>query len=78
MSDEPRDEATEARVEVLQAVVDRVISWQEAADAETVRKELDDALADSDVDVDTSVRDRIVAHIASEDAPHVDVRQFLS
>ena len=72
------DEALEAKVQVLQAVVDRVISWQEAADEQTVRKELDDALAESDVEVDTSVRDRIVAHIASRDAPHVDVRQFLS
>ena len=71
------DEALEAKVEVRQAVVDRVISWQEAADEETVRKELDDALAESDVEVDTTVRDRIVAHIASQDAPHVDVRQFL-
>ncbi len=71
------DEALEAKVEVLQAVVDRVISWQEAADEATVRKELDDALAESDVEVDAAVRDRIVAHIASQDAPHVDVRQFL-
>lgn len=70
-------DADDARVQVLQAVVDRVTSWQEGSDEATVRKELDDAIAASDVDVAEDVRQRIVTHITAEGA-HVDVREFLA
>lgn len=66
----------DARVEVLQAVVDRIVSWQEGADEATVRTELDDALAQAGVDVDDATRQRIVARVSGE-SPHFDVREVL-
>lgn len=74
MTDETTTE--DARTEILQAVVDRVTSWQDGATEETVRKELDDALADSEVDVDQDTRDRIVSRIV-EDGAHFDVAEVL-
>jgi hypothetical protein len=64
------------RIAALQAVFDRVDSWQESADAETVRTELDAALAKSDLELDESVKARIVEHIVS-DASHGDIRELL-
>ena len=80
MSDDSRAQGTNAddpRVAVLQAVVDRVASWQDGADEPTVRKELDDALGGSDVDVDEVTRDRIVRRIV-DDGSHFDVSGVLS
>ena len=65
------------RLEVLQAVVDRVTSWQDGADEQTVRAELEEALAKSDADVDAETRERIVARIL-EDGRHFDVGEVLS
>lgn len=65
------------KLAVLQAVVDRVTSWQDGADEATVRTELDDAVRTSDVDVDDSTKQRIIDHIVT-DGSHVDVRQLLS
>jgi len=79
MTDEMTTDQTtteDARVEVLQAVVDRVTSWQDGATEETVRTELDDALGESDADVDQDTRDRIVHRIV-EDGAHFDVREVL-
>jgi hypothetical protein len=73
MTDQPLDDT---RVTVLQAVVDRVTSWQDGADQETVRKELDSAIAASDVEVDDVLRERITNHIVN-DGSHVDVHEFL-
>ncbi len=67
----------EARVEALQAVVDRVLSWQESAPEGTVRDELDAALAEVGLELDDATRERIVEHI-HEGAEHTDVRRFLS
>ncbi len=64
------------RLVVLQAVVDRITSWQEGSDQATVRKELDSALDGSDVDVDEATRQRIVERVTSE-SPHFDVREVL-
>jgi hypothetical protein len=64
------------RLAVLQAVVDRVTSWQDGADEATVRKELDDAVAEADVEVDDETRQRIVTHIL-DDTSHVDVKELL-
>ena len=41
-----------AQAEAQQAVVDRVLSWQEGAPVETVREELRKAAAEVGVDVD--------------------------
>jgi hypothetical protein len=70
--DDPRD----ARVEMLQAVVDRIVSWQEGADGATVRTELDRALLEAGVDVDEAARRRIVDRVSGE-TPHFDVREVL-
>jgi uncharacterized protein YpuA (DUF1002 family) len=70
--DDPRD----PRVEVLQAVVDRIVSWQEGADEATVRRELDDALAQAGVDLDEAAKQRVVERVGSE-SPHFDVREVL-
>jgi hypothetical protein len=56
--------------------VDRVTSWQEGSDEQTVRTELDSALANSDVDVDEDTRQKIVSRVTSE-SPHFDVRELL-
>jgi hypothetical protein len=71
--DDPRD----PRVEVLQAVLDRLVSWQEGADAGTVRTELDRALAEAGVEVDAAVRQRIVDRVSGGETPHFDVREVL-
>ena len=84
MTDETVDQSTvqnagddDPRIAVLQAIFDRVDSWQEGADAETVRKELDAAVAKSDIDIDEATRERIVAHVVKE-GPHGDVRSLLA
>ena len=71
--DEQQDDP---KVAVLQAVVDRVTSWQEGADEETVAAELESALAEADVQVDEGVRRQIVERVTSE-SPHFDVREVL-
>ncbi|GAB3653350.1 hypothetical protein GCM10027596_03620 [Nocardioides korecus] len=51
------------RVEVLQAVYDRVSSYEESSTPETIRAELDKALAEADIDVDEETRETLVRHI---------------
>jgi hypothetical protein len=70
------DQQDDPRVAVLQAVVDRVTSWQEGSDADTVRTELDSALTEAGVDVDDATREQIVERVTSE-TPHFDVREVL-
>lgn len=70
------DQQDDPRVAVLQAVVDRVTSWQEGSDESTVRSELDAALAEADVEVDDDTRQKIVARVTSQ-SPHFDVREVL-
>jgi hypothetical protein len=74
--DDPQDTGENARVQVLQAVVDRIVSWQEGADDATVRTELDDALSQAGVDLDEDTRQRIVERVSGE-TPHFDVRALL-
>jgi hypothetical protein len=79
MTDQTVDQQTDGddpKIAVLQAVVDRVTSWQDGADESTVRQELDQAVADSDVEVDESTKERVVSHIV-EKGSHVDVRTLL-
>jgi hypothetical protein len=83
MTDETVDQAgsdsatAEAKVAALQAVVDRLASWQDGAEEKTLRQELDEALAESGIDIEDDVRERIVEHIR-ENPTHVDARTFLS
>lgn len=51
------------RVEVLQAVYDRVSSYEESSTPETIRAELDKALAEADIDLDEETRETLVRHI---------------
>jgi hypothetical protein len=82
MTDQPLDDLTqddpdeEPRLVVLQAVVDRIVSWQEGADDATVRTELDHALAQAGVDLDEAAKRRIVDRVSGE-SPHFDVREVL-
>jgi len=78
MTDQPLDDLTgdDPRVEVLQAVLDRIVSWQEGADGGTVRTELDDALAQAGVELDDATKQRIVDRVSNE-TPHFDVREVL-
>jgi hypothetical protein len=83
MTDETVDQSTvrnagedDPRVAVLQAVFDRVDSWEDGADAATVREELDKAVEKSDIEIDDDLRERIVRHIV-EDTSHGDVRRLL-
>lgn len=73
-ADAPGDDP---RIEVLQAVVDRVTSWQERSSEDIIRTELDDALAESEVDVDEAIRERIVQRVHT-DGSHFDVREVLA
>lgn len=70
------DEVLEARIEALQAVVDRVTSWQESAPEGTVRDELDKGLAEVGLDLDGQIRERIVDQIHEDE--RVDVRSLLT
>ncbi len=58
-------EGTEA--EAQQAVVDRVLSWQEGAPVETVREELRKAATEVGVDVDDAWLDEKARRISEAD-----------
>ena len=79
MTEETADQPAvdEAKVEALQAVVDRLASWQDGAEEKTLREELDEGLDEAGIDIADDVRERIVEHLR-EDASHVDARTFLS
>jgi hypothetical protein len=51
------------RIEALQAAYDRVNSWEETADPEKIRAELDEAIEKAGVDVSEETRQRLVDHI---------------
>ena len=51
------------RVEVLQAVYDRVSSYEESSTPETIRAELDKAVDEAGIDVDEETRETLVRHI---------------
>lgn len=60
---EQHDSTHEATVEVVQAVYDRVSSYEESATTETIRRQLDEALAEAGVDLDEGTRETLVRHI---------------
>ncbi len=76
LDDMTGDDPQDPRVAVLQAVVDRIVSWQEGADDATVRTELEDALSQAGVEVDEATKQRIVERVSGE-TPHFDVREVL-
>lgn len=51
------------KVEVVQAVYDRVNSYEESATPEMIGKQLDEALAEAGVELDPESRNRLVRHI---------------
>jgi len=64
------------RVEALQAAYDRVNSWEETANPEKIRAELDDAIDKAGVDVSAETRQQLVAHI-SDGGGREDVADIL-
>ena len=64
------------RVEALQAAYDRVNSWEETANPEKIRAELDDAIEKAGVDVSDETRQQLVAHI-SDGGGREDVADIL-
>jgi hypothetical protein len=60
---DPKDHQ-DPRVEALQAAYDRVNSWEETANPEKIRAELDDAIDKAGVDVTDETRQQLVAHIS--------------
>ena len=61
----------DARVAALQAVVDRVSSWQETAPESTIHDELDRGLREAGVTLTDEQRDQVVQRIS--DGQEVDV-----
>jgi hypothetical protein len=66
-NDASEQDATGAEAEAQQAVVDRVLSWQEGAPIETVREELRKAAAEAGVSVDDAWVDARAAEISEAD-----------
>jgi uncharacterized protein YpuA (DUF1002 family) len=64
------------RTEAVQAVVDRLTSYQESATEDTVEKELRDALTETDVDLTDDEITRLVDAIEKTDGP-VDAAEVL-
>ncbi len=56
----------QATVEALQAVVDRVVSWQDGATLETVREELAKGAREADVAASGSLLDELARRIHDE------------
>lgn len=66
MSDQPQHDSTEvqdAKQEAAENVVERVESWQEGAQPETVKEELAEGMSEAGVEVDDSDLDRAAQQI---------------
>jgi hypothetical protein len=66
MSDQqssPGSEESDARQEAAEHVVDRVESWDEGARPETVREDLEEGMAEAQVDVPEGDLDRMAQEI---------------
>ena len=71
MSDDTRSGSIPAsdsdpRVEVLQAVYDRVNSYEESASPQTIRRDLDAAIDEAGINVSDNTRERLVDHIRDQ------------
>ena len=62
MTENP-NEHDDPRVEVLQAVYDRVNSYEESATPEAIRQELDEAIDKAGIEVSDDARTRLAQHI---------------
>jgi len=62
---ETLDDGTDPRVEVVQAVYDRVNSYEESATPEKISEQLDEALAKAGVELDADAHERVVRHLDS-------------
>lgn len=63
MTDTAPPSSDDPRVEALQAVYDRVNSWQESSTPEKIREELDRAIEEAGIDVSEETRQTLVQHI---------------
>ena len=64
------------KAEAVQAVVDRITSWQDGATEETVRDELQRGLAQADLEVPADFVDEVVRRVR-EGSEHFDVQPLL-
>jgi hypothetical protein len=64
------------KVEAVQAVVDRITSWQDGATEETVRDELLRGLAEAHVDVPANFVEEVVRRVRGG-SEHFDVEPLL-
>lgn len=77
MTDATTNDEKAARIEAVQAVVDRVSSWQHSATESTVADELRQGLSEAEVSLEDSEVESLVAAIESDDGS-VDVSQVLA
>lgn len=76
MTEQTGSDARAPKVEAVQAVVDRITSWQDGATEETVRSELRQALAEADLDVPDSFVEAVVTRVR-DNTEHFDVEPLL-
>ncbi|GAB3709978.1 hypothetical protein [Mariniluteicoccus flavus] len=60
------ESATGPKAEALQAVIDRVVSYEESATPETIRTQLVEGLGEAGVTLDDGQIDRLVQRIADD------------
>jgi hypothetical protein len=71
------DSTQQATVEALQAVVDRVVSWQDGATTQTVREELAKGAREADVTASDALLDEIARRI-HDDPDRVEVERLVA
>lgn len=76
MTDQTGSDARSPKVEAVQAVVDRITSWQDGAPEETVRAELLKGLEEVDLDVPPTFVDEVVRRVHGQ-SEHFDVEPLL-
>jgi hypothetical protein len=69
-------EVRSARVEAVQAVVDRIISWQDGATEDVVREELLKGLSEAGVEVPDTFVDEVVRRVRAN-TEHFEVEPLL-
>lgn len=69
-------EVRSARVEAVQAVADRIISWQDGATEDVVREELLKGLSEAGVEVPDTFVDEVVRRVRAN-TEHFEVEPLL-
>jgi hypothetical protein len=77
MTEQSGSDARTPKVEAVQAVVDRVASWQDGATEDTVRDELRRGLSEVGAEVPDTFVEAVVARIR-DDPEHFDVGPLLA